>query len=95
MNTYYAKLVYDANGGSGAPSSVSKNARSNGEPVATIDFTVSNRKPTRTGYDFLGWARTTTATTVLYTGTGNETHSIMTASTNSADPITHTLYAVW
>ena len=48
----YAKytIAYNANGGSGAPSSQTKTHGTN--------LTISSEKPTRTGYTFKGWALT-------------------------------------
>lgn len=40
-------ITYDANGGSGTPSSVTKRQ---GEKI-----TISSKEPTKTGYNFLGW----------------------------------------
>ncbi len=74
-------LTYDANGGSGAPTSQSYtvwNATTNHK------FTLSSTKPTRTGYTFLGWSTSSTATSASYSAGGSITLS---AST--------TLYAVW
>lgn len=85
--TYYAiwkktiTLTYNANGGSGAPSSQSKtiyNATTN------YKFTLSSSKPTKTGYTFLGWSTSSTATSSSYSAGGTITLS-------SSD----TLYAVW
>lgn len=45
-------VSYNANGGSGAPSSQTK--------TYNIDLTLSSTKPTRTGYIFKGWAMTST-----------------------------------
>ena len=73
-------LAYNANGGSGAPSSESKN----GTPNAT--FTVSTSTPTRSGYQFLGWSTSSTATSASYSGGDS-----ITLSTSG----TTTLYAVW
>ncbi len=67
-------LTYDANGGSGAP------AKQTGSGYVSI----SNTKPTRSGYNFLGWATNKGATSVQY---------------GSGSPIKLdkdiTLYAVW
>lgn len=79
--TYYAhwtKLTYelrfDANGGSDAPSAQSGNTT----------YTIPSTKPTRKGYIFLGWSKSSTFTTPSY---------------QSGDSITifsdTTLYAVW
>ena len=55
-NTY--TVSYNANGGSGAPSSQTK---THGK-----DLTLSTTKPTRTGYSFQGWGTSASATTVSY-----------------------------
>ena len=73
-NTY--KITYNANGGSGAPSAQTKTYGTN--------LTLSTTKPTRTGYTFLGWSTSSTATTATYAAGGTYT-------TNAAV----TLYAVW
>lgn len=69
-------ITYNANGGSGAPGTQSKNHGSS--------VTISTVKPTRTGYAFVGWSTSSTATTASYSG--GSTYS------NNADL---TLYAVW
>lgn len=55
-NTYTVK--YDANGGTGAPSSQTK--------TYGVSLTLSSTKPTRTNYAFKGWGTTASATTVSY-----------------------------
>lgn len=69
-------VKFDANGGSGAPSSQTKWY---GESL-----TLSTTKPSRTGYTFLGWSTSSSATTATYQAGGSYT-------SNSAA----TLYAVW
>ncbi len=71
-NTY--TLSYDANGGNGAPSAQSGNT----------SYTISNTKPTRSGYTFLGWSTSSSATSASY----------IPGSTISISKNT-TLYAVW
>lgn len=71
-------LSYNANGGSGAPSSQT------GTGVGSYTFTISSTKPTRTGYTFLGWSLSSTATSASYQPDGSIT---LTAS--------DILYAVW
>lgn len=73
-NTY--TVSYNANGGSGAPSSQTK--------TYGKTLTLSNTVPTRTNYNFIGWATSSTATTASYQAGGSYTK-------NSAA----TLYAVW
>lgn len=69
-------ISYNANGGSGAPSS---------QPVyATFSYTLSSTRPTRTGYTFLGWSTSSTATTASY-----QPGASVTISGNLP------LYAVW
>ena len=69
-------ITYNANGGSGAPGSQTK--------WKDQSLTLSSTKPTRTGYSFLGWSTSSTATSATYTAGGSYT-------SNSAA----TLYAVW
>lgn len=73
--TSYA-ITFNANGGSGAPSSQTK--------WKDQTLTLSSTKPTRTGYTFLGWSTSSTATSATYAAGGSYT-------ANSAA----TLYAVW
>ena len=51
-------VAYDANGGTGAPSSQTK--------YHDTALTLSSTKPTRTGYTFQGWATSATATSAEY-----------------------------
>ncbi|MCM1363382.1 MAG: InlB B-repeat-containing protein [Ruminococcus sp.] len=74
-------LTYNANGGSGAPSSQSAYVYNSN---TSYKFTVSSTKPTRTGYTFLGWSTSKSATTATYSGENSYT-----VSSNT------TLYAVW
>lgn len=69
-------VSYNANGGSGAPSSQTK--------TKDIALTLSGTKPTRSGYTFLGWATSSSATSASYQPGGSYTAN---ASV--------TLYAVW
>lgn len=69
-------ISYDANGGSGAPGSQTK--------TYGQTLTLSSTKPTRTNYNFLGWATSSGASTAEYQAGGSYTN-------NAAV----TLYAVW
>lgn len=69
-------VSYNANGGSGAPASQTK--------WKDQTLTLSSTKPTRTGYSFLGWSTSSSATTAIYSVSGSYT-------ANAAA----TLYAVW
>lgn len=58
-------ITYNANNGSGAPSSQTK--------TYGKTLVLSTTKPTRTGYTFQGWATSSTATTAAYAAGGNYT----------------------
>ena len=69
-------ITFNANGGSGAPAAQKKTHGTN--------LTLSSTKPTKTGYDFLGWATSSNATSAQYAA-----GATFTANANT------TLYAVW
>ena len=69
-------VSYNANGGSGAPSSQTK--------THGTTLTLSSVKPTRSGYSFLGWSTSSTASSAAYSA-----GSSFTTNANT------TLYAVW
>ncbi len=82
---YYAHLYYNANGGSGAPSSQSDSIYAS-SASGSKTFTVSSTKPTRSGYEFQGWS----------TSSGSSTASHQPGSTISVSyGSSVTLYAVW
>ena len=70
-------IIYDANGGTGKPDGESKTVNGGGA------ITLSTSIPNREGYDFLGWAISSTASEALY----------QPGSTYPGG--TATLYAVW
>ena len=74
-------LSYGANSGTGAPGSQSATVYN---ATTSYKFTLSTTKPTRTGYTFLGWSTSSSATSASYAAGGTITLS-------SSD----TLYAVW
>lgn len=55
-NTY--TVIYDANGGTGAPASQTK--------TYGINLTLTTAKPTKTNYNFKGWGTSAASTTVAY-----------------------------
>ena len=73
-NTYV--IAYNANGGSGAPANQTK--------AHFTPLKLSTQQPKRTGYTFLGWSTSSTATTAMYSP--GDTY------TNNGRV---TLYAVW
>lgn len=73
INTY--TVSYNANGGSGAPASQTK--------TYGKTLTLSGTKPTRYGYTFKGWAKSSTGSVVYQPG------GSLTENTNV------TLYAIW
>lgn len=62
-NTY--TISFNANGGSGAPSSVTK--------TYGVNLKLPTTKPTRTNYEFLGWSASSSATTATYAAGGTYT----------------------
>ncbi len=82
QKTKYFNLAYDANGGSGAPGTQSGTTTDGSTSKA---FTVSTGTPTRSGYTFLGWSTSSTATAASYWG----------GSSITIGEGTTTLYAVW
>lgn len=87
--TYYATLAFNANGGSGAPSSVSGSVTNTTGDTA-IALTIPYTIPTRPGYTFLYWQLTLANGTVVYYSPGG-TANVQ----GSASGVTYTLYAVW
>ena len=79
--TYYFKVAYNANGGSGAPSTTDGGTSSSTSKSVTLSSTV----PTRSGYTFLGWSTSSTATSASYSA--GTSYSFSYGTTN--------LYAVW
>ncbi|MBO4855261.1 InlB B-repeat-containing protein [Candidatus Saccharibacteria bacterium] len=70
------RVSYNANGGTGAPAGETANA--------ATKYTISSTKPTRTGYDFVGWAQSASATSASYMS--GKAYQFTKATT---------LYAVW
>lgn len=84
------QLIYDANGGQGAPNSTKKTVSE-----AVCDFTVPSSKPTRDGYRFLGWAESAEATEAQYISGNTVKLNWSEGYGSESNPVTKTLYAVW
>ena len=80
--SYTHTLYYNANGGSGAPSTQSQTTTTN----SSYTFTISSTTPSRSGYTFLGWATSSSASSASYSPGGS-----ISVDANSAK----TLFAVW
>ena len=76
-------LEYNANGGVGAPASQSG---TNQLEPPNYTFTISSSIPTRAGYEFLGWALSSSASSATY-----QPGDTLTVSTTGIT----TLYAIW
>ncbi|MBR4451240.1 MAG: InlB B-repeat-containing protein [Clostridia bacterium] len=77
MFYYMFRVSFNANGGSGAPGTIEQNSYQQ-------TLTIPADKPTRTGYTFLGWSTSSSASSASYQPGGSIT------------PGNHTtLYAVW
>lgn len=82
-------LAYNANGGSGAPAT--QTATDITEEY--YDFTVSATVPTRAGYDFTGWAESSSATAPQYLA--NSKCRVTAVYVDPSWVTSKTLYAVW
>ncbi len=60
-------VSYNANGGSGAPTSQNK--------YYGVNLTLSSTKPTKTGYTFKGWSTSSTATSATWSAGGTYTNN--------------------
>ncbi|MCQ2069801.1 MAG: InlB B-repeat-containing protein [archaeon] len=80
--TYTHSVAYNANGGSGAPSTQTVTDTNGGNTSLTVSGTV----PVRTGYTFLGWSTSSNASSANY-------HAGNTISVGAGSTVT--LYAVW
>lgn len=85
LSTYYAKLVYDAQGGTNTPAEQSASITAS-SPTGSKSFVVTSDVPVRAGYDFLGWSIVDGATSPMY----HAGDSVSVAYGN-----TYTLFAVW
>lgn len=77
---YYVNLIFNANGGTGAPDVSSGNSN-----YTSVSMQIPSTEPERPGYRFLGWAESSSASSPEYVAGG----------TGTFDYGTYTLYAVW
>ena len=87
-DTYYAYVSFNANGGSGAPSTVYGDDDSNN---GYVQLRIPSTTPTRSNYTFLGWSLNSTATSASYYPNGTITVYGSTSYPGEA----YTLWAVW
>lgn len=85
----FLTVEYHANGGYGAPSSQSKALYSATFPV-NVFIALSTKTPTRSGFDFLGWSLSSSASSASYSA--GDTYG---ATFSAAGSRTTTMYAVW
>ncbi len=86
-------ITYNTNGGSFSTTpTTSGTQRWNqyGNAITTVSLTITSTEPTRSGYNFLGWATSSSATTVNYDP--GDTYNFSRGYGQSASV---TLYAVW
>ena len=86
--TYYANLIFNANGGTGAPSTL---YGSSADGTGYVTFTIPSTIPTRNGYTFTGWAANSSGTGTIWSPGGTYTGY----GTTTYPGQSHTLYAVW
>lgn len=87
---YYAKVVYNANGGSGAPAAQTGGTETSGGSVL---ITLSSSKPSRQYYTFNGWAYSSGASSGMSGGTTISCNASTTLYVANAR-VTN-LYATW
>lgn len=81
-------INYNANGGSSAPSATT-GTKYDVQYGSTFTVSLTSAKPTRTGYTFLGWSESSSATSASYSSGGSYTITANNVSFST------TLYAVW
>lgn len=90
--TVTAYLYFDANGGTGAPSSKSKSATVNQSSSYSLYIDIPNTIPTKDGCDFVGWSVSTTAAPEAVPG-GYWAFNFAPSTVNQTQ--SRILYAIW
>lgn len=84
QNSYNYKVTYDCKSGTGCPSNLDANST-----AASYSYTIPSTKPTRSGYKFLGYSTSSTASTA------DSNYSPGTSISLTSGNPTRALYAVW
>lgn len=92
--SFTISVSYNANNGSNAPSANSKTNMSSSLPY-TMAITLQSGKPSRTGYTFLGWSTSNSASSASYSAGGSLSHEFTTVTEDGTASYSVTLYAVW
>lgn len=93
---FTATLSYNTNGGSGSFSNQSDTVYlSTEDSPGSHTFTISSARPTRSGYTFLGWSTSSSASTASYQPSGEISVDYGSTRIRGSDGNTETLYAVW
>lgn len=87
---YYVQLVYNAAGGSGAPTNTVGMSRT---PGASMTLRIASAVPTRQYYVFKGWAFSSGQSSGMSGGTALSVNASTTAGSSNAR--TYNLYAAW
>lgn len=85
VDTYYATIAFNANGGTGAPSGWTDYS----EGSSTVPFDIPTTIPTRSGYTFAGWELTYSSGSTVYQPGDTARFEGTTGG------VTYTLYAIW
>lgn len=85
VDTYYATIAFNANGGTGAPSGWTDYS----EGSSTVYFDIPTTIPTRSGYTFAGWELTYSSGSTVYQPGDTARFEGTTGG------VTYTLYAIW
>lgn len=86
-------VSYNANNGSGAPSDQIHTVVTDILPHA-VSITLSSTRPSRTGYTFLGWSTSSSASNAAYSPGGSYSYTFGDVGQYNLSHTT-TLYAVW
>lgn len=91
------QIVYHGNGGSGAPSTtITRIYAASSDLPKTLSAVVSSSTPSRSGFSFLGWAQTSSATSATIQGGQTLSYTFTPSAWTGSDlTFTYNLYAVW
>ncbi len=88
-------ITFDANGGTGGPNVGITSGKTSDYIPYTISETLPNSVPTRSYYEFLGWATSASATAASYSAGGTYSYTFYDAAYGETTTHTTKLYAVW
>lgn len=88
-------VTFDMNGGTGGPNVGLSSGKTSDYIPYTISVNLPSSVPTRSGYEFLGWATSASATAASYSAGGTYSYTFYDATYGETTTHTTILYAVW